>query len=211
MGTWLLLGTDSLIACIAIGPMMSRRMSVLVPLALLFGVGDGLGYLLGVALHWSYPDSWGNFARGRRPPRRLLDRDRHHLEASSKSGGQSQGAVGRVGPAVAAEPRQHHLRRGRRRFPRRLVALSAFEQFASAPSRPSLAIASDRVLDPRVRRHIGWPTRRASISGRRRTRRLLAHCTTRASSLSWRGPGYSGDQSKLGPGQEPTIRSGDVL
>jgi hypothetical protein len=62
MGGWLLLGTDSLIACIAIGPMMSRKMSVLVPLALLFGVGDGLGYLLGVALHWSYPDSWGNFA-----------------------------------------------------------------------------------------------------------------------------------------------------
>ena len=62
MGAWLLLGTDSLIACIAIGPMMSRRMSALVPLALLFGVGDGLGYLLGCALHWSYPDSWGNFA-----------------------------------------------------------------------------------------------------------------------------------------------------
>jgi hypothetical protein len=62
MSGWLLLGTDSLIACIAIGPMMSRRMSVLVPLALLFGVGDGLGYLLGVALHWSYPDGWGNLA-----------------------------------------------------------------------------------------------------------------------------------------------------
>ena len=62
MGAWLLLGTDSLIACIAIGPIMSRRMSVLVPLALLFGIGDGLGYLLGCALHWSYPDSWGNFA-----------------------------------------------------------------------------------------------------------------------------------------------------
>ena len=62
MGGWLLLGTDSLIACIAIGPMMSRRMSLLVPLALLFGVGDGLGYLLGCALHWSYPDSWGNLA-----------------------------------------------------------------------------------------------------------------------------------------------------
>jgi len=62
MGGWLLLGTDSLIACIAVGPMMSRRMSVLVPLALLFGVGDGLGYLLGCALHWSYPDSWGDLA-----------------------------------------------------------------------------------------------------------------------------------------------------
>src|ERR1700734_3192544 len=55
MGAWLLLGTDSLIACIAVGPMMARRMSVLVPFALLFGVG--LGYLLGCALHWSYPDN----------------------------------------------------------------------------------------------------------------------------------------------------------
>ncbi|HUN35372.1 MAG TPA: hypothetical protein VMU95_25505 [Trebonia sp.] len=41
---------------------MSRRMSVLIPFTLLFGLGDGLGYLLGCALHWSYPDSWGNFA-----------------------------------------------------------------------------------------------------------------------------------------------------
>jgi len=62
MGSWLLLGTDSLVACIAVGPMMSRRLTVLVPFALLFGVGDGLGYLLGCVLHWSYPDSWGNFA-----------------------------------------------------------------------------------------------------------------------------------------------------
>ncbi len=57
MGSWLLLGVDSLIACIAIGPIMDRRWSVLVPFALLFGVGDGGGYLLGTALHWSYPDS----------------------------------------------------------------------------------------------------------------------------------------------------------
>ncbi|MGH3170446.1 MAG: hypothetical protein ACRDN0_31770 [Trebonia sp.] len=62
MGAWLLLGTDSLVACIAVGPIMSRRMSVLVPFVLLFGLADGLGYLLGCALHWSYPDSWGNFA-----------------------------------------------------------------------------------------------------------------------------------------------------
>ena len=54
---WLLLGVDSLIACIAVGPMVSRRMSVLVPFALLFGVGDGGGFLLGSALHWSYPDN----------------------------------------------------------------------------------------------------------------------------------------------------------
>jgi hypothetical protein len=56
------LGVDSLIACIAVGPMMSRRMSVLVPFALLFGVGDGGGYLLGTALHWSYPDNLGFLA-----------------------------------------------------------------------------------------------------------------------------------------------------
>jgi hypothetical protein len=59
---WLLLGVDSLIACIAVGPIMSRRMSVLVPFALLFGVGDGGGYLLGTALHWSYPDNLGFLA-----------------------------------------------------------------------------------------------------------------------------------------------------
>jgi hypothetical protein len=62
MGSWLLLGVDSLIACIAVGPMMSRRMSVLVPFAVLFGVGDGGGYLLGCALHWSYPDNLGFLA-----------------------------------------------------------------------------------------------------------------------------------------------------
>ena len=56
MGSWLLLGVDSLIACIAVGPIMERRWSVLVPFALLFGVGDGGGYLLGTALHWSFPD-----------------------------------------------------------------------------------------------------------------------------------------------------------
>jgi len=62
MGGWLLLGTDSLIACIAVGPIMQRKLSVLVPFALLFGVGDGLGYLLGCAIHWSYPDSLGFLA-----------------------------------------------------------------------------------------------------------------------------------------------------
>jgi hypothetical protein len=53
---WLLLGVDSLIACIAVGPIMQRRMSLLIPFALLFGVGDGGGFLLGSALHWSFPD-----------------------------------------------------------------------------------------------------------------------------------------------------------
>jgi len=55
---FLLLGVDSLIACIAVGPIVSRRMAV--PLAILFGVGDGLGYLLGTAFHWSVSDTVSN-------------------------------------------------------------------------------------------------------------------------------------------------------
>ncbi len=55
---FLLLGVDSLIACIAVGPMMAkRRLAVLSTFALLFGVGDGGGYLLGTALHYSMPDA----------------------------------------------------------------------------------------------------------------------------------------------------------
>jgi putative Mn2+ efflux pump MntP len=57
---FLLLGVDSLIACIAVGPIMSRRLTVLVPFALLFGVGDGGGFLLGSAFHWSVSDSLSN-------------------------------------------------------------------------------------------------------------------------------------------------------
>jgi len=52
---FLLLGIDSLIACIAISPIVGRRM--MLPLALLFGVGDGLGFLLGTAFHFSMPDN----------------------------------------------------------------------------------------------------------------------------------------------------------
>jgi hypothetical protein len=55
---FLLLGVDSLIALIAIGPIISRRWAV--PLALLFGVGDGAGYLIGTAFHWSVPDNVSN-------------------------------------------------------------------------------------------------------------------------------------------------------
>lgn len=55
---FLLLGVDSLVACIAIGPIISRRWAV--PLALLFGLGDGLGFLIGSALHWSVPGNVGN-------------------------------------------------------------------------------------------------------------------------------------------------------
>jgi len=57
---FLLLGVDSLIACIAVGPIMSRRLLVLSSFALLFGVGDGGGYLLGTAFHWSVPDDVSN-------------------------------------------------------------------------------------------------------------------------------------------------------
>ena len=55
---FLLLGTDSLIACIAVGPIISRRIAL--PLAILFGVGDGGGYLLGTAFHWSVSDTLSN-------------------------------------------------------------------------------------------------------------------------------------------------------
>ncbi len=58
---FLLLGVDSLIACIAVGPIISRQWAV--PLALLFGVGDGAGFLLGSALHYSVPDSVGTFVQ----------------------------------------------------------------------------------------------------------------------------------------------------
>jgi hypothetical protein len=52
---FLLLGIDSLIACIAIGPLISRRWAL--PLIALFGIADGAGFLLGSALQWSMPDS----------------------------------------------------------------------------------------------------------------------------------------------------------
>jgi putative Mn2+ efflux pump MntP len=55
---FLLLGVDSLIACIAVGPIISRRIAV--PFALLFGVGDGGGYLLGTAFHWSVSNTLSN-------------------------------------------------------------------------------------------------------------------------------------------------------
>ena len=56
---FLLLGTDSLIACIAVGPIISRRIAL--PFAILFGVGDGGGFLLGTAFHWSVSDSFAAF------------------------------------------------------------------------------------------------------------------------------------------------------
>jgi putative Mn2+ efflux pump MntP len=56
---FLLLGIDSLIACIAVGPIITRRIAI--PFAILFGVGDGGGYLLGTAFHWSISDSFSTF------------------------------------------------------------------------------------------------------------------------------------------------------
>jgi hypothetical protein len=44
---FLLLGVDSPIACIAIGPIMSRRLVACSTRAVSFGVGDRGGFLLG--------------------------------------------------------------------------------------------------------------------------------------------------------------------
>lgn len=52
---WLLLGTDSAIACIAVGALVGKRSWV--PLALVFGLADGLGTLLGNGLRWTIPDT----------------------------------------------------------------------------------------------------------------------------------------------------------
>jgi hypothetical protein len=50
---FLLLGVDSVIACLAVGAIVSKRARV--PFALCFGIADALGFLLGTALHWSMP------------------------------------------------------------------------------------------------------------------------------------------------------------
>lgn len=55
----LLLGVDSLIACLAIGPIVSGRWRV--PLALLFGLADGAGFVVGSLLGWHLPDEVTNF------------------------------------------------------------------------------------------------------------------------------------------------------
>jgi hypothetical protein len=58
---FLLLGIDSLIACIAVAPIINRRWPV--PFAALFGICDGGGFLLGSALHWSVPDNISNIVQ----------------------------------------------------------------------------------------------------------------------------------------------------
>lgn len=59
-GLWafVLLGIDSLIACFAVGGLINRRLWL--PYAVLNGVCDGGGFLLGTAFHWSVPDSTAN-------------------------------------------------------------------------------------------------------------------------------------------------------
>ena len=47
---FLLLGIDSLIACIAIGAIVDKRWRL--PLAALFGVADGVAFLIGAGLGW---------------------------------------------------------------------------------------------------------------------------------------------------------------
>jgi hypothetical protein len=47
---FLLLGIDSLIACIAIGAIVDRRWRL--PLVALFGVADAVGFLIGAGLGW---------------------------------------------------------------------------------------------------------------------------------------------------------------
>jgi hypothetical protein len=58
---FLLLGVDSLIACVAVGPIMAKRsLAVLSSFAVLFGVGDGAGFLIGTAFHYSMSGRLGN-------------------------------------------------------------------------------------------------------------------------------------------------------
>ena len=58
---FLLLGIDSLIACIAIGAIVDRRWRV--PLAALFAIADGGAFLIGAGLGW---DDLGRADRGPR-------------------------------------------------------------------------------------------------------------------------------------------------
>jgi hypothetical protein len=50
---FLLLGVDSLIACLAVGAVVGRRARL--PFAAAFGICDAGGFLLGTAFHWSMP------------------------------------------------------------------------------------------------------------------------------------------------------------
>lgn len=53
--SFLLLGIDSLIVGLAIGPILDRR--AVLPLAGFFGLCDGVGFVIGSAFHWQVSDS----------------------------------------------------------------------------------------------------------------------------------------------------------
>lgn len=55
---FLLLGLDSLIACVAIGSIVEPRRRF--PLAAVFGIADGLGFLIGATFHVQLPAAGGN-------------------------------------------------------------------------------------------------------------------------------------------------------
>jgi hypothetical protein len=52
---FLLLGIDSLIACLAIGAIVDRRWRL--PLAATFGLADGVGFLIGAGLGWQLSEN----------------------------------------------------------------------------------------------------------------------------------------------------------
>ncbi len=52
---FLLLGVDSLIACLAIGTIVDRRSRL--PLAALFGIADGVVFLIGTGVGWRLSDA----------------------------------------------------------------------------------------------------------------------------------------------------------
>jgi uncharacterized membrane protein YhaH (DUF805 family) len=51
---FLLLGVDSLIACLAVGTVVNRKWRV--PFAVCFGIADAGGFLLGTAFRWNVSD-----------------------------------------------------------------------------------------------------------------------------------------------------------
>ena len=56
---FLLLGIDSLIACVAVGAVVGKKSRL--SFAACFGLADGLGFLLGAALHFTMPELIATF------------------------------------------------------------------------------------------------------------------------------------------------------
>ena len=102
---FLLLGVDSLIACIAIGPIMSRRLAACSALVVLFGVGDGGGFLLGSAFHWSVSDSLSNVLQtGILVALGVYDISTHENDLSFGPGSGGAQSAGHSGDRVAFMP-----------------------------------------------------------------------------------------------------------